>query len=157
MNNTQKIIYALCFIGPFFSIAQAETLSEHSDLASITASSGENESNPSIDQYATDTATFSNAALSIASFSALAQYERASNKKNESMQMPPEIKNLEETKANAANSVFRRYNYLLSSRSADYSSKTNYWWNASNYSCIATVSYNGRINAVNRVNSSDCQ
>lgn len=156
MKNIQKIIYALCFIGPFFSIAQAETLSEHSDLASITASSGERESNP-LDQYAIDTTTFSNAALSIASFSALAQYERASNKKNESMQMPPEIKNLEETKANAANSVFRRYNYLLTSRSADYSSKTNYWWNASNYSCIATVTYNGRINAVNRVNSSDCQ
>ncbi|MGQ9373695.1 hypothetical protein ACUM6W_07675 [Acinetobacter tandoii] len=152
MNNIQKTIYILCFIGPFFSIAQAETLSEHSDLASTTASSGENELN-----LLADTSTFSNAALSIASFSALAQYERASNKKNESIQMPPEIKNLEETKANAAKSVFHRYNYLLTSRSADYSSKTNYWWNASNYSCIATVTYNGRINAVNRVNSSDCQ
>ena len=127
-------------------------MSEHSDLASTTASSGENELN-----LLADTSTFSNAALSIASFSALAQYERASNKKNESIQMPPEIKNLEETKANAAKSVFHRYNYLLTSRSADYSSKTNYWWNASNYSCIATVTYNGRINAVNRVNSSDCQ
>lgn len=152
MNNIQKTIYILCFIGPFFSIAQAETLSEHSDLASTTASSGENELN-----LLADTSTFSNAALSIASFSALAQYERASNKKNESIQMPPEIKNLEETKANAAKSVFHRYNYLLTSRSADYSSKTNYWWNASNYNCIATVTYNGRINAVNRVNSSDCQ
>ena len=156
MNNIQKTICILCFIGPFFSIAQAETLSEHSDLTSTTASSGENESNP-LDQYATDPSTFSNAALSIASFSALTQYERASNKKYESIQMPPEIKNLEETKANAAKSVFHRYNYLLTSRSADYSSKTNYWWNASNYSCIATVTYNGRINAVNRVNSSDCQ
>lgn len=152
MNNIHKTICILCFIGPFFSIAQAETLSEHSDLASTTASSGENELN-----LLADTSTFSNAALSIASFSALAQYERASNKKNESIQMPPEIKNLEETKANAAKSVFHRYNYLLTSRSADYSSKTNYWWNASNYSCIATVTYNGRINAVNRVNSSDCQ
>nr|WP_279052126.1 hypothetical protein [Acinetobacter tandoii] len=152
MNNIQKTIYILCFIGPFFSIAQAETLSEHSDLASTTASSGENELN-----LLADTSTFSNAALSIASFSALAQYERASNKKNESIQMPLEIKNLEETKANAAKSVFHRYKYLLTSRSADYSSKTNYWWNASNYSCIATVTYNGRINAVNRVNSSDCQ
>ena len=152
MNNIHKTICILCFIGPFFSIAQAETLSEHSDLASTTASSGENELN-----LLADTSTFSNAALSIASFSALAQYERASNKKNESIQMPLEIKNLEETKANAAKSVFHRYNYLLTSRSADYSSKTNYWWNASNYSCIATVTYNGRINAVNRVNSSDCQ
>ena len=152
MNNIHKTICILCFIGPFFSIAQAETLSEHSDLASTTASSGENELN-----LLADTSTFANAALSIASFSALTQYERASNKKNESIQMPPEIKNLEETKANAAKSVFHRYNYLLTSRSADYSSKTNYWWNASNYSCIATVTYNGRINAVNRVNSSDCQ
>ncbi|MHA3892154.1 hypothetical protein [Acinetobacter sp. GXMZU3951] len=155
MNNTQKILNIIFLFAVGLNVAQAQTSSTHPD--DVNSGLGSENDPISTKSYRTDPATLSSAALSIASISALAQFEQANNEKYENMQMPPEIKNLEETKMNTAGSVFKRYNYSLTSRSADYSSKTNYWWNASNYSCIATVSYNGRINAVSKVSSSDCQ
>lgn len=156
MKNIHKTMSVL-----FFSLAstltQAATPSELAELNDISIQAKDSATENSTAQYPTNTSMLSSAALSIASIAALAQYADSSNKNNESLQIPPEIKNLEETKANSATSVFKRYNYHLTSRSADYSSKTNYWWNSSDASCIATVTYNGRINTINKVNSSDCQ
>lgn len=157
MNKIQKLICSLFFSSLVSSMAHANNPAELAELINIPVNKTGSESNMTVQQFHADPSTLSSAALSIASITALAQYEDASNKKNESMQMPPEIKNLEETKANSASSVFKRYNYSLTGRSADYSSKTNYWWNATDYSCIAMVTYNGRINSVNRVSSSDCK
>lgn len=157
MKNMYKTISALCFFSLTSALTQAATPSELAQLNNISINAKDSASENSKEQYPTNTSMLSSAALSIASISALAQYADSSNKKNESLQIPPEIKNLEETKANSATSVFKRYNYQLTGRSADYSSKTNYWWNSSNSSCIATVTYNGRINTINKVSSSDCK
>ena len=157
MNNIHKTISALFFFSLTSALTQAATPSELAELNNISINAKDSISENSTQQYPTNTSMLFSAALSIASISALAQYADSSNKKNESLQIPPEIKNLEETKAISATSVFKRYNYHLTSRSTDYSSKTNYWWNSSDSSCIATVTYNGRINTINKVNSSDCQ
>ncbi|NKG36482.1 hypothetical protein [Acinetobacter johnsonii] len=108
-------------------------------------------------KHHSDAATVAGAALAIGAVAALAKYEHDHNKRSESYEIPQEIKNLEGARANSADTVFRNYNYHIANGSTDYDSKTNYWWNASKNSCIAAVTYNGRIDTVNKVNSSECE
>ena len=114
-------------------------------------------SQSSTQKHHSDAAAVAGAALAVGAIAALAKYEHDHNKGNESYEIPQEIKNLEGARASSAETVFRNYNYYIANGSSDYNSKTNYWWNSSKNSCVAAVTYNGRIDTVNKVNVSECQ
>lgn len=119
-----------------------------------TSSSPQSTTSP---KHHSDAAAVAGAALAVGAIAALAKYEHDHNKGNESYEIPQEIKNLEGARASSAETVFRNYNYHITNGSSDYNSKTNYWWNSSKNSCVVAVTYNGRIDTVNKVNVSECQ
>lgn len=108
-------------------------------------------------KHHSDAAAIAGAALAIGAVAALSKYEHDHNGNSQTYEIPQEIKNLEGARASSAETVFRNYNYHITNGSSDYNSKTNYWWNSSKNSCVAAVTYNGRIDTVNKVNSSECQ